>query len=187
VTDFFIQDQVADYINPHPKEDLPQIRKGVVQSVDFNIKQVSVQLHGSSDTVYGIPWVTGVTPVVNNDIWLFKLGNTMFAWAHNPYTWQAVTLGNSWANSGSPYFNAGYRITVDGQVWLRGVIINGTANAVAFTLPVGARPTSRIALATLATTTPTVCRLHVEPSGAVIPVQSGTFVTLDNVRFDMYP
>lgn len=57
--------------------------------------------------------------------------------------WIAPTLLNSWVNETvSGYPNAGYRITSDGELEIRGGIKSGASGTVAFQVPIGYRPVS---------------------------------------------
>jgi hypothetical protein len=58
----------------------------------------------------------------------------------------APTLTNSWVNYGSGFMNAGYMKDEFGFVHIRGTLKSGTFNSVAFTLPVGYRPSANIAV-----------------------------------------
>ncbi len=60
--------------------------------------------------------------------------------------WQDATLENSWANVGSPYYNAGYYKDPFGIVRLRGRVYSGSSGTVALTLPTGFRPNATIKL-----------------------------------------
>lgn len=61
-------------------------------------------------------------------------------------TWTDVTPINGWAQYGSPYYNAGYMITNEGIVKLRGAVAGGTTTpgTAMFTLPEGYRPSKPI-------------------------------------------
>lgn len=57
--------------------------------------------------------------------------------------WIAPTLLNSWENEAvTGYPNAGYRITADGELEIRGGIKTGASGTVAFQVPIGYRPIS---------------------------------------------
>ena len=56
-------------------------------------------------------------------------------------TWTEISsFSNSWENFGGDWYNAAYCKDALGFVHLRGLIKNGTWNAVAFALPAGYRP-----------------------------------------------
>lgn len=81
----------------------------------------------------------------------------------------APTLGNSWANFGSGYRTAGYRIGPTGRVELRGLINGGTisvtSTGIITTLPVGYRPSEPEPFVTLGNGT--AVELHVKATGDV--------------------
>lgn len=55
-------------------------------------------------------------------------------------SWTALTLLNGWENYGFEFYNCQYRKSVDGRVYLRGLVKSGTVGSVIATLPLGFRP-----------------------------------------------
>ena len=93
---------------------------------------------------------------------------------------------NSWANLGSSWTTAAFRITSDGWVHLKGLIASGSGAA--FTLPVGYRP-ARGYFA------PTICQtsapayVAVSTTGVVSPdilTGSNTYISLNGMRFPVH-
>jgi hypothetical protein len=100
-------------------------------------------------------------------------------------TWTEVSsFSNSWVNYGAPYFNAAYT-KVNGWVYLRGQIKDGTDLAKCFTLPSGYRPSSNVMLTSNAPG-PVSVRFLIESDGDCIPGSGGainTRVALDGLSF----
>ena len=61
-------------------------------------------------------------------------------------SWNDSSLVNGWANYGSGWANAGYRVGPDGLIELRGLIFGGTVanGTVLFTLPTGSLPAHNV-------------------------------------------
>jgi hypothetical protein len=108
-------------------------------------------------------------------------------------TWHAPTLLNTWVNYGGAHAPAGYTITEDGWVHLRGLVKNANAdnlNKPLFTLPAGYRPpyqlvfSARVAGAVIG-------RLDINASGSVggpgvDGSLSGTWTSLAGISFATY-
>lgn len=94
--------------------------------------------------------------------------------------WVAPTLTNSWVTADS--LTVGYR-RVNGVVYLRGRIANGTSNS-AFTLPAGFRPAQDTFFAPGSDGggTPAATRVYITSAGAV-QVLSGTRPNLPTICF----
>lgn len=92
-----------------------------------------------STTGWGIPVtdeVNRLTPLVDSNVTRIGALETTTA----KTAWTAPVLGNGWVNLGSGYSPVVY--CKEGQwVHIEGVMKNGTIPSVAFTLPVGYRPT----------------------------------------------
>jgi hypothetical protein len=104
--------------------------------------------------------------------------------APSPGTWTDVTVfGDSWDNYGSGFGPARYRKDSLGQVYLDGIITNGTAHGSAFTLPVGFRPAYTIAFVIDVSENPGI--VYIYASGLVSPSfgGSGTYGFLNQVTF----
>lgn len=88
-----------------------------------------------------------------------------------PPAWTAVTFQNGWVNIGGGFAPASFRKHANGLVEVKGLIRGTTINTVAFTLPVGLRPTEiRIYPAD---TNAGHGRLDVRPNGDVLPTAGG--------------
>lgn len=98
-----------------------------------------------------------------------------------PDTWNTVTFTNGWANLGVGNAPAGYYMDAMGFVHIRGVIVSGTANTAAFTLPVGSRPIYQNNLIAVNGSTSTGMLVRVTTAGAVIPTLSPAWVSMDGL------
>lgn len=97
--------------------------------------------------------------------------------------WQAPTLGASWANVGSPYYDAGYYKDPFGIVRLRGGIAGGASASSPFTLPAGFRPNAAIAFALADSGTGAIASIA---SSGVITITHGggtPTVSLESITF----
>lgn len=94
--------------------------------------------------------------------------------------WQTPTLLNGWVNFGAGYTQAAYR-RVGNKVILRGLIKTGSS--IAFTLPVGYRPTALHHLSTVSYSG--VATVNVYSDGTVNfgTGASTTWTSLDGVEF----
>lgn len=102
--------------------------------------------------------------------------------------WNAGTPLNSWVNFGAPYGNLQYTKDIQGFVWCRGTLKNGTSTdgTVLFTLPAGFRPPASVSVVTIGgSAVAAFSQLVIDTSGNVsIFGSSGyTFVQI-NVSFD---
>ena len=97
--------------------------------------------------------------------------------------WQDATLENSWANVGSPYYNAGYYKDPFGIVRLRGRVDSGSSGTVALTLPTGFRPNATIKLP--AEDSGSVASVTINSSGQVTLTTSGGTpeISLESITF----
>lgn len=97
--------------------------------------------------------------------------------------WQDATLENSWANVGSPYYDAGYYKDPFGIVRLRGRVYSGSSGTVALTLPTGFRPNATIKLP--AEDSGSVTSVTINSSGQVILTTSGGSpeISLESITF----
>jgi hypothetical protein len=90
---------------------------------------------------------------------------------------------NSWVSipdDGTP----AYCLDGAGYVHLEGVVTNGTADSVVFTLPPGFRPGFEIRIPTNSGLTETTDTIQVKPNGDVLVRGPGVgFVHLDSVEF----
>jgi len=90
--------------------------------------------------------------------------------------WQGVaTFANSWANTGSPHYDAAYKQNIFGVVRLHGRIDSGSTGNAAFTLPAGYRPNATIGFAVSGGT------VTISAAGVVTP--TGTSLYLDGISF----
>lgn len=101
--------------------------------------------------------------------------------------WTAPTLLNSWSNYGSGYAAAGYYLSQDYWVRLKGLVRLGTDNTTIFTLPAGYTPPKTMWF-TVATNA-VVGYLRVDPDGTVRKVSGGSnaYVSLDGVTWPVLP
>lgn len=69
-----------------------------------------------------------------------------------PNEWNDATVETGWSNAGAPYFNAGYRLGIgDDTLELRGNVTPdspSSSGTVAFTLPIGFRPSADVSFVT---------------------------------------
>jgi hypothetical protein len=113
-------------------------------------------------------------------------------------TWHAPTLLNSWANYGSPFAPAGYTITEDGWVRLRGLVKGGVFDTTPtfksiFVLPdqpINYRPVTRHVFAVSTpppATDPKMGRVDVLPTGNVVAIfGTSGYLSLDGISFATY-
>jgi hypothetical protein len=101
----------------------------------------------------------------------------------------SATLSGSWLNYGTPYSDAGYRITSNGDVYLQGVIKDGATatGTVLFQLPAGFRPKAdlKFIVASKEGAVYQSSVIEVLANGNV-RLQSGTandFLSLDEINF----
>jgi len=131
-----------------------------------------------------------VTPVTTGN--LVKLKSDGSLEMIIPDTWHYVgavgepSFQNSWVNVGSPFESARFRyIEISSVIELQGVIRNGTSGNICFTLPLGYRPTKRIILPAIdssSTFTTNIYRLDIFPTGDIL-VYGGTSYKSLYVKF----
>jgi hypothetical protein len=95
-----------------------------------------------------------------------------FAVEPSPVRWitvagTGVAFQNAWTNFGAPLDGASYFKDREGTVWIKGSISTGAIGAVAFTLPVGYRPSAQRIFAELSNGA--IGRLDIKANGDVIP------------------
>ena len=96
--------------------------------------------------------------------------------------WIAVTsFSASWVNFGSIYQDAAYR-KIGNQVFLRGLVKDGTIGSAIFTLPTGYRPADTVLMSTISNNA--AGRVDVASTGNVAcTLGNNSYVTLDNLSF----
>lgn len=108
--------------------------------------------------------------------------------------WQTPTLLNSWVNYGGAFADAAYRSEPGGVVRLRGLVKDGTAAAVIFTLPAAFRPANTLVFIVPGRTsggTFDSARIDVQSDGDVIgstsaaitPGGTGAWLSLSDITF----
>jgi hypothetical protein len=81
--------------------------------------------------------------------------------------WTTPTLGSAWVYYGAPYAVPGYKLMHGNEVWLQGLIKNGTLGNL-FTLPTGYRPGSHKIFTVLAHGTDEgIARIDITSDGVV--------------------
>lgn len=96
--------------------------------------------------------------------------------------WSPVTFQNSWANTGTPYYDAAYHRDAFGVVRMRGRIDTGSSGTVAFTLPVGFRPTAQMDFSV--DNSGSIAQVSIAANGEVTPTASGAAAaSLENISF----
>lgn len=88
--------------------------------------------------------------------------------------WTAPTLLNSWANAGGSDQVAGYYKDIMGVIYLRGIIMSGASNSIAFTLPSGYRPTALEGYAAINVLSFDFGQVMISPAGDVAIYFTGT-------------
>lgn len=145
----------------------------------------------------GLPFTS--PPISNNDPanaakWWYKflspLSDALDTVADGDTGWTNATLAGAWANFGSSFNNAGYRL-LHGQVWLRGLVKSGAVGTI-FTLPAGFRPMLNVSFPMIANNaaagTCGEARIEVQAGGIVrldYYALGGTngFVSLEGINF----
>lgn len=94
------------------------------------------------------------------------LGATPIMGAAAP-SWIAPSPLNGWTNNGGGYATLGYHRDALGYVHFRGLVVAGTLNTEAFTLPLGYRPKLRLTFA-----------CYASPGGAQADVRQDGLVVL---------
>ena len=124
----------------------------------------------------------------------YSTGSVWTAWeavgtSKNKDTWHDASLQNSWANCGGAFANAGYTITADNHVELRGNIKTGATGTVAFTLPAGYRPLTEQLIPLLSNGATSPASIDIIASTGVCYVNwagANTNISLANVRFPLF-
>ena len=102
--------------------------------------------------------------------------------------WTAPTLSGTWANYGLGFAPAGYRITPEGRVHLRGAVKSGASASAVFTLPTGYRPEYNAIFRPFWNNggVETSARVDVSSAGVVTINTAGTntFLSLEDISFD---
>lgn len=100
-----------------------------------------------------------------------------------PWVWHFPTLAAGWADKGTGYPVARYRLANDGYVELGGLVVGGTGTI--FTLPAGYRPPARVDLPVYANGA--FGSVVIDTGGVVaLNVGSATDVSLESLRFPIY-
>jgi hypothetical protein len=95
--------------------------------------------------------------------------------------WTAPTLVNSWANYGGALAIAGYRKDGFGVVHLKGLLMTGTTNTTAFTLPTGYRPAATEQFGVLSGAV--IGYIAIDSAGVVTPTRPGANIWLSGISF----
>ncbi|HEX2416964.1 MAG TPA: hypothetical protein VHJ83_02395 [Micromonosporaceae bacterium] len=105
-------------------------------------------------------------------------------------TWHPVAFQNGWQNYGGGFTPAGYTMTEDGWVRLRGLVSGGATTQPITVLPTGYRPMTVHIFAAKIFGTGACGRVDVRPDGTVIGPYSGdvsaTWTSLDGICFPTY-
>ena len=95
----------------------------------------------------------------------------------------AIPLANGWTNYGAGYATAGYALSADGVVVLRGLVNPGTTTVIG-TLPAGYRPSKQLVFQSTAVDAPT--RIDIDTAGNIVvagSIAAGTWRSLDGINF----
>lgn len=91
---------------------------------------------------------------------------------------------NGWVNYGGGWTTAAFFKDAYGIVHLKGLVKNGTADTVIFTLPVGYRPSETMHLPTVSNETANDSTLNIVPDGTVKQRTGGqSYFSLDHITF----
>lgn len=159
-------------------------RQATVASVNASAGTARVRLGGVNTVTADIP---SLVPVTTSDtVWVVVSGGDMLIVGHLDSGWIVPTLGNSWVNHGGVYATAAYR-KINGVVYLKGLIKNGTLAQTVFQLPVGYRPTAYMWFpVSVYDGTNYIARLcEIYDNGAIL-IHSGTaltYVSLSGISF----
>lgn len=97
--------------------------------------------------------------------------------------WQDADYENSWALYTSGHPEAGYRMSPDGRVSLKGLVAGGTYLTDIFTLPAGYRPKETFLVPAL-TGGAGVVQLRIDTDGTVNPrTNYSTWISLSGISF----
>lgn len=97
-------------------------------------------------------------------------------------SWQAISLTNNWENYGTTYQAAEYK-KVGSQIFLRGLIRNGSNNTIAFTLPSGYRPPADLKFTTNTNNEGGTAVVTINASGTVTINHYTGWVALEQISF----
>ena len=97
-------------------------------------------------------------------------------------SWQAISLTNNWENYGTTYQAAEYK-KVGSQIFLRGLIRNGSNNTIAFTLPAGCKPSADLKFTTNSDNEGGIAVVTISTSGTVTINSYMSWVSLDQISF----
>lgn len=128
-------------------------------------------------------WLTDINAL---DVW----DGSVYQRMYRPRVWTDLALAPAYANYGSGYANLGYTVN-NNTVFLRGVIKSTTSTsntATVATLPVGARPSYRLALSITGPGASNLFRYDIFPTG-VIGEQTAhaalSSILFDNISFPL--
>jgi len=187
--DITIINELAGMIAPDDQNDVPHWRRGYVTAVETTTPfTLTIALHGSAAQLARIRQGAGCAARVGEEVWVYRLGNTMVAWGSPVTPWITPTLTNSWVrfDPGAP--PPQYRGYVNGDVQLRGVAKNGTINASMFTLPVGFRPVIGNGFNGPVASNSAFGYVNINNTGNVTPVVgSNAWYSLDGTIFSTLP
>ncbi len=96
--------------------------------------------------------------------------------------WITPTLLNSWTQADATDMPVRYRKDEFGIVHLSGRLSGGTADTVAFTLPVGYRPSKRVGFACY-TSSGTHGKAYVLATGEVCIYEFNSYIQIDSISF----
>ena len=97
-------------------------------------------------------------------------------------SWQEITLTNNWENYGVQYQTAEYK-KIGNQVFLRGLIRNGSNDTAAFTLPTGYRPQEGLKFVTNSDNEGGTAVVTIDTFGAVTVNRYTSWVALEQISF----
>lgn len=109
---------------------------------------------------------------------------------YNLPRWTPAAMQNGWVTHSTTFNPPEYTMTKTGEVFLHGVIKDGTitSGTLLFTLPVGMRPSARLIFpvaAGIGTSGNGLARIDVRTDGQVVlmAATSNRYISLDNIRF----
>ena len=97
-------------------------------------------------------------------------------------SWQEIILTNEWENYGAGYQSAQYK-KIGNQIFLRGLIRNGSNNTIAFTLPSGYRPPADLKFTTNTNNEGGTAVVTINASGTVTINHYTGWVALEQISF----
>lgn len=98
--------------------------------------------------------------------------------------WKILSKLNGWVDYGGAFAPAGYRISADRKVTVRGLVKSGTVNTSIGTLPVGYRPGYSLIFVQLQNSE-VIVRINVTADGNITQYANGTngYVSLSGISF----